>query len=76
MFVHLALSSRPLTKYLQQDPDIIEVAPKIMDIIISRLDALYMAIAGNTPHDPVLRRIPPLTRWARDLKNVQQFQGR
>jgi hypothetical protein len=39
-----------------------------MDVLIQRLEALYMAIAESTPHDPVLRKIPPLTRWAKDLR--------
>ncbi|EGC48094.1 conserved hypothetical protein [Histoplasma capsulatum var. duboisii H88] len=55
-----------------RDPEIYEVAPKIMTVLIQRLEALYMAIAENTPHDPVLRRIPRLTRWARDLQEYNQ----
>ncbi|OAX82515.1 hypothetical protein ACJ72_03137 [Emergomyces africanus] len=55
-----------------KDPEIYEVAPKIMDVLIQRLEALYMSIAENTPHDPVLRRIPRLTRWARDLQAHNQ----
>ncbi|ODH52911.1 hypothetical protein GX48_00779 [Paracoccidioides brasiliensis] len=55
-----------------KDPEIYEVAPKIMDVLIQRLEALYMAIAENTPHDPILRRIPRLTRWARDLQAHNQ----
>ncbi|OJD20056.1 hypothetical protein AJ78_00073 [Emergomyces pasteurianus Ep9510] len=55
-----------------KDPEIYEVAPKIMDVLIQRLEALYMSIAENTPHDPVLRRIPRLTRWARDLQAYNQ----
>ncbi|KAL3466542.1 hypothetical protein BJX64DRAFT_230809 [Aspergillus heterothallicus] len=50
------------------DPDIREVAPKIMDILIQRLDGLYMAVAKEVPHDPILRRIPPLSRRARELR--------
>ncbi|KAL2007658.1 hypothetical protein VTN00DRAFT_7640 [Thermoascus crustaceus] len=50
------------------DPDIREVAPKIMDILIQRLESLYMAIAENNPHDPILRKIPPLSRRARELR--------
>ncbi|KAL2845421.1 hypothetical protein BJY01DRAFT_181836 [Aspergillus pseudoustus] len=50
------------------DPDIREVAPKIMDILIQRLEGLYMAVAKEAPHDPVLRRIPPLSRRARELR--------
>ncbi|KAK2795458.1 hypothetical protein FQN52_005225 [Onygenales sp. PD_12] len=53
-------------------PDIYEVAPKIMDVLTQRLESLYMAIAENTPHDPVLRIIPRLNRWARDLREHNQ----
>ncbi|KAK2735712.1 hypothetical protein FQN57_001161 [Myotisia sp. PD_48] len=53
-----------------QDPDINEVTPRIMDVLIHRLETLYMSIAENKPQDPVLRRIPPLTNWARDLKQA------
>ncbi|OJJ44143.1 hypothetical protein ASPZODRAFT_72378 [Penicilliopsis zonata CBS 506.65] len=53
------------------DPDLREVAPKIMDILIQRLESLYMTIAENTPHDPVLRKIPPLSRRARELRGTQ-----
>ncbi|KAL2863542.1 uncharacterized protein BJX67DRAFT_374453 [Aspergillus lucknowensis] len=51
-----------------RDPDIREVTPKIMDILIQRLDGLYMAVAKEAPHDPILRRIPPLSRRARELR--------
>ncbi|KAL1955013.1 hypothetical protein VTO42DRAFT_366 [Malbranchea cinnamomea] len=51
-----------------RDPDIVQVAPQIMDIITQRLGKLYMGIAENDPHNPVLRKIPPITRWATDLK--------
>ncbi|KAL1871777.1 hypothetical protein Plec18167_006927 [Paecilomyces lecythidis] len=50
------------------DADIREVAPKIMDILIQRLEGLYMAIAENNPHNPILRKIPPLSRRARELR--------
>lgn len=56
---------------LLQDSDIREVAPKIMDILTQRLESLYMAIAENTPHDPILRKIPPLSRRARELRGPQ-----
>ncbi|KAL4944062.1 hypothetical protein BDV06DRAFT_220638 [Aspergillus oleicola] len=51
-----------------RDPDIREVAPKIMDILISRLDGLYMSAAKENPHSPILRRIPPLVRRATELR--------
>ncbi|KAH8704207.1 hypothetical protein BGW36DRAFT_370876 [Talaromyces proteolyticus] len=50
------------------DPDIRDVSPKIMDILIQRLDGLYMAAAEKNPHDVVLRKIPPLSRRARELR--------
>jgi hypothetical protein len=50
------------------DPDIREVAPKIMDILIQRLDGLYMSTAENDPQDRILRKIPPLSRRARALR--------
>jgi len=50
------------------DPDIREVAPKIMDILIQRLDGLYMSTAENNPQDHILRKIPPLSRRAQALR--------
>ncbi|KAL4786740.1 hypothetical protein BJX76DRAFT_320677 [Aspergillus varians] len=51
-----------------RDPDIREVAPKIMDILISRLESIYMSVAKEAPHSPILRRIPPLARRATELR--------
>lgn len=53
-----------------RDPDIREVAPKIMDVLSSRLQAAYMQIADSNPTDPVLRKISMLTRRARELKEL------
>jgi hypothetical protein len=50
------------------DTDILEVAPQIMDIFIQRLDGLYRTVVEANPHDPLLRKIPPLVRRARDLR--------
>lgn len=58
----------PSSNLFSQDPDIVNVAPQIMEIITQRLGNLYMGIAEHDPHNPLLRRIPPLTRWATDLK--------
>lgn len=58
----------PKSNSFLQDPDIVNVAPQIMDIITQRLGKMYMGIAEHDPHNPLLRRIPPLTRWATDLK--------
>ncbi|KAL4899999.1 hypothetical protein BDW74DRAFT_104783 [Aspergillus multicolor] len=51
-----------------RDTDIQDVAPKIMDILISRLNDLYMAVAKEAPGNPILRRIPPLARRATELR--------
>ncbi|PWY91281.1 hypothetical protein BO70DRAFT_384781 [Aspergillus heteromorphus CBS 117.55] len=50
------------------DNDIREVAPRIMDILIQRLDALYMSVAETSPHDPIIRKIPALSRRAQLLR--------
>ncbi|EER28820.1 hypothetical protein CPC735_040840 [Coccidioides posadasii C735 delta SOWgp] len=55
------------------DPDIAQVVPQIMDVLIGRLQNLYMSIAQHSPHDPILPKIPPLTRWARDLKEANGY---
>lgn len=58
---------RWLTLFLWQDTDIREIAPKIMDILTQRLGGLYNEIAATNPHDPILRKISPLARRARDV---------
>ncbi|PWY78455.1 hypothetical protein BO94DRAFT_177960 [Aspergillus sclerotioniger CBS 115572] len=50
------------------DPDIRDLVPQIMDILISRLEVLYMSVAEKSPHDPITRKIAPLSRRARLLK--------
>ncbi|KAF3483524.1 uncharacterized protein GIQ15_02848 [Arthroderma uncinatum] len=52
------------------DPAISEVAPRIMDILIQRLQELYRTIAERSPNDPLLHRIPPITQWAIALKRT------
>ncbi|PGH15505.1 hypothetical protein AJ80_05522 [Polytolypa hystricis UAMH7299] len=54
------------------DRDIVEVVPQIMHVLLQRLEGLYMAVAKDTPHDPILPKIPPLVRRAREL---QSFRG-
>ncbi|KAL4952843.1 hypothetical protein BDW69DRAFT_15300 [Aspergillus filifer] len=54
-----------------RDPDIGEVAPKIMDILIARLDSLYMSAVNENPHSPIARRIPPLVRRATELRELR-----
>ncbi|GCB17807.1 uncharacterized protein C20G4.08 [Aspergillus awamori] len=50
------------------DPDIRELVPRIMDILSQRLEALYMSVAETSPHDPIIRKIAPLSRRARLLR--------
>ncbi|KAL4898321.1 hypothetical protein BDV59DRAFT_166644 [Aspergillus ambiguus] len=51
-----------------QDKDIREVAPRIMEILLQRLNALYMDVVKVNPHDPITRKIAMLSRRVRDLK--------
>lgn len=67
MFRHLISIITPiLTRH--QDPDIRELVPRIMDILSQRLEALYMSVAETSPHDPIIRKIAPLSRRARLLR--------
>ncbi|KAJ5145575.1 uncharacterized protein N7515_000139 [Penicillium bovifimosum] len=50
-----------------RDPDLREVAPRILDIIGQRLNTLYMSVVERNPHDQILRLIAPLARRAREL---------
>ena len=53
-----------------KDPEIMEIAPRLMDVIIQRLESVFMRIAELHPGDPVLRKIPALTRQARELRSI------
>ncbi|KAI5294175.1 hypothetical protein KEM52_004548 [Ascosphaera acerosa] len=53
-----------------KDPDIRDVVRRIMDTIIERLDGLRLQTQKRAPNDPVLRRIPPLVMWAKDLRKA------
>ncbi|MCJ1470571.1 hypothetical protein MMC07_009217 [Pseudocyphellaria aurata] len=50
------------------DPEIRDVAPRIIDVLSQRLEGEYMRIAEGNPHDPSLRKIAALARHARELK--------
>ena len=52
---------------VSQDPEIQEVAPKIMDVICQRLESRYMEMSEFDNTNPVLRRFPVLKRKARDI---------
>ena len=57
-----------LANSTHQDPEIREVAPRIMDVLSQRLESEYMRISLANPRDPSLQKIPPLVRQARGLK--------
>ena len=44
-----------------------EVAPRIMNVLSQRLEGQYMRLAEVDHRDPVLQKIPPLARRAREL---------
>ena len=47
---------------IEKDVDVREVGPKILEIIISRLESRYMEIAEANGLDPILKEIPPVKR--------------
>ncbi|KAJ5576375.1 hypothetical protein N7535_003301 [Penicillium sp. DV-2018c] len=51
-----------------RDPDLREVAPRILDILTQRLDKLYRSVIERNPHDEILRLLAHLARRARDLQ--------
>lgn len=56
------------TNVFCQDPEIRDVAPRIMDVLSQRLESEYMRISMANPRDPSLHKIPPLVRQAREMK--------
>ncbi|MCJ1396568.1 hypothetical protein MMC18_009459 [Xylographa bjoerkii] len=50
-----------------QDPDVRGVAPRIMNVLSQRLESQYMRLAEMDHRDPVLHKIPPLARRAREI---------
>jgi len=53
-----------------QDPEIREVAPKIMDVLQQRMQGAYMQIAEANRGDPALRKISSLAQQILDIKNM------
>jgi hypothetical protein len=41
-----------------------------MDKVIGRLESFYMQVAEINPQNIILRKIPPLTRRAREIKTA------
>jgi WD40 repeat protein len=54
------------------DPEIREVAPKIMDVLQQRMQGAYMSIAENNVQDPALRVVSVLSRQINEIKNQSQ----
>lgn len=55
-----------------QDPEIREVAPKIMDVLQQRMQGAYMDMAEADPHNPMLRKVSGLARQINDIKNAAE----
>lgn len=54
-----------------QDPDIRDVAPKIMDVLHQRLQGAYMQLAESEPRDDhALRKMFALTRQIVDVRTM------
>lgn len=54
------------------DPEIREVAPKIMDVLQQRMQGAYMHIAEVNVQDPALRRVSGLSRQIQDIKALTE----
>ncbi|GFG12382.1 uncharacterized protein C20G4.08 [Aspergillus udagawae] len=57
-----------------RDPDIHEVAPRIIEILTQRLNTLYMEVASNNPHSPVIRKLGPINRRLHELCSENMAQ--
>ncbi|KAI9894859.1 MAG: hypothetical protein M1814_000079 [Vezdaea aestivalis] len=51
------------------EPALNDVAPGVLDRIITRLETLFMDASETNPGDPALRKIPALTKIARELRS-------
>lgn len=65
-----------LNRVLQQidigNEDILDVAPKIMEVLGQRLSGAYMAISEASPNDPTLRTISNLSKQVQEIRRVAQ----
>ncbi|KAJ5272812.1 hypothetical protein N7478_007937 [Penicillium angulare] len=53
-----------------RDPELAGVSARIMSVLTERLNTLYMRLVAENPHDPLLRRLPPLSRRVRELHSA------
>ena len=49
-----------------------EMVPKIMDVLIQRMEHMYMGLSESNGSDPVLKKLPSLWRKAKQLKQVAE----
>lgn len=55
------------------DADIMDVAPKIMDVLAQRMQGVYMQISESNPGDsPTLRTIAALNRQVKEIRRICQ----
>ena len=59
-----------LTNIDLNDPDIRDVAGKIMDVLSQRLQGAYMNLAEANPNAPVLRTIANLHKQVNEVKRL------
>ncbi|KAI9785510.1 MAG: hypothetical protein M1839_009251 [Geoglossum umbratile] len=60
---------------LVMDPlhqEVREMVPKIMDVLIQRMEHMYMGLSESNDGDPVLKKLPSLWRKAKQLKQVAE----
>ncbi|KAI9774859.1 MAG: hypothetical protein M1840_000075 [Geoglossum simile] len=60
---------------LVMDPlhqEVREMVPKIMDVLIQRMEHMYMGLSESNGGDPVLKKLPSLWRKAKQLKQVAE----
>jgi hypothetical protein len=60
------------TNASQQDPETRQVSTKIMNVLVQRLESEYMHLAEENSQNSLLRRIPPLTRRAREIAAISR----
>ena len=48
--------------------DLAEHAPGLLNTLIQRLESMYMSVAENDVGDPILRKIGPVAKKAKDLR--------
>ena len=53
-----------------RDPEIADVAPKIMEVLSQRLQGCYMVRAEQDPQDVVLRRVSVLNRRVGEVRRM------